>query len=322
MRALSERLRFDVSLEDLQTFLAVADLGSFSRAAERMSLSQPSISNRVKRLEAKLMVPLLHRTSRSVTLTEEGRMLQAEASETLQGLDALLREFGRQASRRAQQVDVAATLTVAVVALPPIVRAFQDRNREITVRLHDLDWRDVLASVADGRCEIAVMNNRDGRTDLEFECLVTEPSVIVAPRGHPLLDMDAVPFEEAMKYPILNPARQSLPMSAVISEAGRRGLAVPFSPAAPDVANVLTLISMAAAGLGVFVFAASLIPAELRNVVGVVPFADFDLPREFGLVTAKHRPLSASARRFRDFIRSSVKVGPQGWVVDRERALI
>ena len=80
MPRVPSKQRFDVSLEHLKTFLAVAGLGSFGRAATQLSLSQPSVSNRVRRLEEKLAVRLLNRTTRRVQLTADGHRLKAKAS--------------------------------------------------------------------------------------------------------------------------------------------------------------------------------------------------------------------------------------------------
>jgi DNA-binding transcriptional LysR family regulator len=84
---------FRFHLPELETFLVVLEEGQFSKAAERLCISQPTASSRVKKLESVLRVQLLVRTTRSVEPTEEGRLLQAAATDALSGLYDVLRQF-------------------------------------------------------------------------------------------------------------------------------------------------------------------------------------------------------------------------------------
>ena len=308
-----ERYRFDVGLEDLQTFVAIAELGSFSRAAERMNLSQPSISNRVRRLEEKLLVRLLDRTTRKVELTAEGRRLYLQSAETLKRLRDLLREFTGEAAARDRQVHVAATLMVATVGLPSLLRGFHEAHPQITATLNDLTPPQALARVADGRCDLAVMSMREPSAGVQFEPLFDDPCVVVTSRGHPLLRQEAVSLAAVLSEPLLSPEGHVDLRRAVQAEADRLGLNVKLAPEARGVSNAFTLLAMAAAGLGVCIHPRSFIPAELEPTLGIRPLADAQIVRTFGLVTPETRPLTPAARRFRDFVRAAVGAGPNPW---------
>ena len=298
-----EKHRFDVGLEDLQTFLAVAELGSFSRAAEHLNLSQPSISNRVRRLEEKLLVRLLDRTTRQVELTEQGRRLFVQSSEMLRGLRNLLQEFNAEAQLRYRQVKVATTFTVATIGLPPVLRLFRDAHPTVTLMLHDLAADDAVDQVADGRCDLGVMARIDPRPGVSFEPLVSVPCVVVTALGHPLLRHPAAPFAEVLEHALLIPKGHVGLRQSIQDEAAKRGLAVSMSPEAWGVSNIMTLIAMAAAGFGVCIHPRPFVPNELEPTIGVVPLADCEIIRTFGIVTADDRTLSPSARRFCDFLR-------------------
>ena len=190
--------RYDVGLEDLQTFLAVAELGSFSQAASRLNLSQPSISNRVRRLEEKLLVRLLQRTTRRVELTPQGRRLYVQASETLRSLRALFQEFGSEASTRERQVKVAATLTVATIGLPPLLRRFHDAHPAMSLALQDCTPAEAVDQVVDGTCDVAVLAMIEPRPGVSFEPLVADPCVVVTSLGNRLLRHKAAPFAEVL----------------------------------------------------------------------------------------------------------------------------
>lgn len=308
-----EKQRFDVSLEDLQTFLAVANLGSFSTAASRLSLSQPSVSNRVRRLEEKLGVRLLDRTTRKVSLTSDGARLHAEASITLRSLTDLLRDFGAQAQARRLEVNVAATLSVATVALPPIVGTFTHQRPDLAVRLHDMTPLDAVNAVLEGHCDIGVLVVENVPDRLMFEPLLRDSCVVVTPLHHPLLNKGKASLAEVLEYEILSTDQHTALRHAINLVAQERGLEVKLVSTAISLSNVITLLAMTVAGLGLCIHPRSLIPVELRPLVGIVELCDCEIVRTFGLLTSRERPLSLSARAFCEHLRKTVTEGPFGW---------
>lgn len=308
-----ERYRFDVSLEDLQTFLAVAELGSFSRAAELLNLSQPTISNRIRRLEEKLLARLLDRTTRRVELTAQGRRLYLQSSETLATLRVLLNEFTGEAAARAREVHVAATMMVASLGLPHLIRAFHAQQPAMSVAVHDLLPQEAVHEVATGQCDLAVMARSEHTGSVAFEPLFTEICVAITRRGHSLLRHEAAPLAEVLAEPLLIPKGQQDLFNTIQAEADRLGLEIRLAPEAQGVRNTFTLLAMAAAGLGVCIHPRCFIPAELKPTIGSVRLRDASVLREFGLATPRDRTPGPAARRFIDFMRNAVKPGPNPW---------
>jgi DNA-binding transcriptional LysR family regulator len=308
-----ERYRFDVSLEDLQTFLAVAELGSFSRAAEQLHLSQPSISNRIRRLEEKLLTRLLDRTTRRVELSPNGRRLYLQSSDTLAALRMLLREFTGEAAARAREVHVAATMMVASLGLPRLVRSFHEKHPGIRVVVHDLIPQQASDELVAGNCDLAVMARSEYTVGFSFEPLFDDACVAVTQRGHQLLRHDTAPLAEILREPLLIPRGQRELYSAIEAEATRHGLEIILAPEAQGVGNTFTLLAMAAAGLGVCIHPRHFIPGELEPTIGFVPIGDASIVRHFGLLTVRDRQLSPAARGFHEFMRRSVKPGPKPW---------
>ena len=303
---ITQKQRFDISLEDLQTFLVVAELRSFSRAAQKLSLSQPSVSNRVRRLEEKLAVRLLTRTTRNVVMTPDGERLHRQASAALRDLQLLCQEFSVQADIGRHRVDIAATPMVSTVALPAIIRSFNDRHPELTVRLRDSNTSEAFEAVLDGQCDLAVMVLGQQRSDIDFELLIEDECVVVTPLKHPLLKKRAVTLAEALNYPLLSMDLHIALRQVVLAEAGKRGLKVDLASQALRVSSTMTLLAMAAAGLGVCIHPRSLIPTEFLPTVGYVKLRDCRIIRAFGIVTAHGRELSVAARTFRNFLRTTI----------------
>ena len=313
MTSAIERYRFDVSLEDLQTFLTVAELGSFSRSAALLNLSQPTISNRVRRLEEKLLTRLLDRTTRRVELTPGGRRLYEQSSDTLTSLRLLLNEFTGQAAARAREVHVAATMMVASLGLPHLMRDFHEKHPAVSAAVHDLLPQEALAEIASGECDLAVMARNEHTANFRFEPLFKDVCVAIAQRGHPLLRHEAVSLAQVLAEPLLIPKGQQELFNTIQAAADRLGIAIRLAPEAQGVRNTFTLLAMSAAGLGVCIHPSCFIPAELKPTIGSVPLSDATIVREFGLVTAPDRLLSPAARLFWEFMRVSVKPGPNPW---------
>ena len=307
-----EEHRFDISLNDLQSFLAVARAGSFSAAARRLNLSQPAVSGRIGRLEGRLGVKLFARTTREVRTTPEGRLLRDEAEASLTGLRLLLERFRADAEVRSRRVDVAATMAISTIILLPLLRRFHARHPAIAVRVEDCSPATALSAVRDGKCEIAVLGLYEPVDDLAFDELVTDRCVVAARPDHPVFDGKPVPFETLVAHPLLLPGA-NLPLRRLIeAEATRRGLTVRLVPEAENIRNVVTALAMAAAGLGVFLPPASLVPAEYRGIVATAPFADFEVRPRYGIVSLS-TALSPSARRFADFLKATIPRGDAGW---------
>src|SRR6266516_1026116 len=125
------------TLRELEAFLDVARLGSFTRAARSLNMSQPALTVRIRHLEEALGVRLLDRTTRSVALTQIGREFLPVVARVLGEIDAVAVNARDVAGRRRGVVTVAALPSAASTLLPAIIAAFKARHRGIVVRLRD-----------------------------------------------------------------------------------------------------------------------------------------------------------------------------------------
>jgi DNA-binding transcriptional LysR family regulator len=258
-------------------------------------------------------VRLLLRNTRSVALTADGNRLYKQASATLHDLRLLCQDFNATAEARRNQVEVAATMMVATIALPPIVKAFTDRDPQSTVRLLDSSPAGAISAVREGRCDMAIMVLAEPTSGLQFETLTSDECVVVTPRNHPLLARHQPTLAEVLAYPLLSPDTHVALRQFIVDEATKRGLNVRLAPEALGVSNVMTMLAMAAAGIGVCIHPRTLIPADFLPAIGVVPLKDCQFVRTFGIVTAENHELSPAARKFRDFLRSAIKRPDTGW---------
>ena len=304
--AVTRKARLSIGAEELETFLAVAELGSFSRAAERLSLAQPSITNRVQRLERDLRTRLFERTTRAVTLTQEGERLRARVEPVMRSLQSIIDDFCEQAETRSQMVVVAATPMLATVLMPPIISRFTKANPTVQVELQDQITERLSSDIRAGRVDFALVARQPPAEGITFETVAADPFAVIGPKGHPALTSGRVSAAALTRYPFLILGAHRNEFEALVAEAAAEGLML---RAVRTVKNVSTLLGLVAEGLGL-----TMLPRVILRVVSMgdetrFAMASLDgvaLTREYGIASLAGREWSPGARAFAVALRSEL----------------
>jgi len=291
-----------IGLSELETFIVVAELGSFSKAAERMHLSQPAVTTRVKKLEALLGTKLLLRTTRNVVVTRAGELLAARASEALQSLRVVLTDMATDKATARRRVNVTSTPMLAATLLPRAIRLFVERYPDVQVAVSDLRYTEAIASLQRGDSEIGFMALDRPHPTLRFEPLITDDLVLVVPGMHSLAAKKSITLTELAPYPIMVLEQYVALRAKVSDEFAHHGLR--FLPMV-TAGNLLTLLGMVDAGNGI-----ALLPSSVAQLNAMIPRATVrilgnDLVRRYGIVVRKKAKLSVVTRNFCDFLRST-----------------
>ena len=170
----------------LRYFLAVADHGSFTRGAESVGISQPSISQQIAKLETELGTPLFHRLGKSVELTEVGRRLVPRARDILASLADMKLLIPALAGEASGPLRIGTVPTIAQCVLPPIVKRFVVEHPKVEFTLHEDDRHTLLHQVHQGSLDLAVMSRAMPPEQILSETLLNEDFVLVLPRKHQL----------------------------------------------------------------------------------------------------------------------------------------
>ena len=190
-------------LEQLQTFLAVAETGSFQKAAQKCGVTQSAISRQVQALEADLGAPLFHRMAQA-KLTIAGERLLPRAKKICQEWQNATNEITDLISGKQPELCVAAIHSICSHHLPPILQWFCRDYPEVQLRVTALGSDRSLKVLRDGLVDLAiVMNNRFLTTspDMVVQTLYEEPIRVLVAARHPLAAYDEIPWSELTKYP-------------------------------------------------------------------------------------------------------------------------
>jgi DNA-binding transcriptional LysR family regulator len=185
-----------VNLRQLEYFAVIAEEGSFTRAAERLLVAQPSLSQQIGALEAELGGPLLERMPRGVRLTTAGQSFLPEARAAISHADRARRSVRMALGLEAGHLEIAAATSAAAGILPSVLRRWQELHPTIEVSLREYPHRRLLDDgVRDGDGDMAV-GSPPGNWEGPIEPLGWEEFVLVLPDGDPLLGRRSIPLAD------------------------------------------------------------------------------------------------------------------------------
>jgi DNA-binding transcriptional LysR family regulator len=250
-----------MELRHLRYFLAVAEEGQFTRAAARLHIQQPPLSQQIQELEQELGFALFTRQPRGVALTAPGETFAAHARSVLRDLDQAVTHARRVANGQVGTVRVALTSSAAFHPLTPAaIRSFRDTYPEIAIEMNEVNAAEIIEMMLNGRADVAVLRKPiEMPAELRFELLAEERMLLVLPVGHRLVSTRSVALERLASEPFIFVRRPGAP--GMYADFIRACQAKGFEPRVVDeVPRMVTAINLVAAGGGV-----SLVPASMER---------------------------------------------------------
>jgi DNA-binding transcriptional LysR family regulator len=248
-----------MELHHLRDFVAVAEELHFGRAARRLHMAQPPLSQQVRRLEAELGTPLFVRSRRHVALTAAGAALLPHARRALQAA-----EQGVEAARRAARGEtgrIALGFVGSAMAgpLPAILRAFRAECPDVELALHQMTTAAQAGALRAGELDLGCLRPPLRDPGVALAPILTEALAVALPAGHPAAGQDPVNLATLAAAPFVAPPRPE--GEAFADHVSAACAAAGFQPTVAQVATEMsTLLGLVAAGLGV-----ALVPASLAS---------------------------------------------------------
>jgi DNA-binding transcriptional LysR family regulator len=185
----------------LRYFVAVAEELHFTRAAGRLYIGQPALSEQIRRLEGELGVELLRRTTRKVELTPAGVEFLSRARRILAEADEALADASRAARGETGTIRVATGATAGLELVPRVLRSFRESRPLVHLDLHQIDWEDSYRGLRDGSVDAAFVWLPFQQGALSFAALHVEPRVVALEAGHPLARERELHLEQLVGEP-------------------------------------------------------------------------------------------------------------------------
>lgn len=283
-----------INFKVLSTFLAVAENGSFRKAAEQMNLSLPAVSMQVKQLEARLGVALFQRTTRKVELTREGEQLMISARKAMAELDAALMGIEQAANAQQGHLAFACVPTIAGTRLPALLTEFARRYPGVSVRVRELTQPELLEAVRRREVDFGIGPQPEKAGELHCQPLFDDAYMALMPAGHPIASKSGISLRELARVPLLTLGRSQFQrqlLQALRDEGLTPDLNYEFT-------HVSTMVAMVRSGLGVGILPGVAVPGtrSLKALRIVRPA----MSRTLAIITIRGHSLSPAAARFVD----------------------
>jgi DNA-binding transcriptional LysR family regulator len=248
-----------MELRHLHYFIAVAEDLHFSRAAERLHISQPPLSQQIRDLEDELGVKLFERTKRQVHLTEAGKVFLDRSYLLLAQLEQAIAETQRIGRGEVGQLAIGFVDSAMYTSLPEMLKGFREQFPAVELRLHEMTTAQQIQALYDKQIDVGIVRSAISEPGLSVECFLPESLVVALPETHPLSAQTQVSLSTlADEFFILFPAKLGpVFYGQIIHSCQQAG----FRPkVAQEAVQMQTIVGLVAAGLGI-----AIVPASMQN---------------------------------------------------------
>ncbi|MBI4783737.1 MAG: LysR family transcriptional regulator [Oscillatoriophycideae cyanobacterium NC_groundwater_1537_Pr4_S-0.65um_50_18] len=249
-----------MELRHLRYFVAVAEELNFSRAAARLHIAQPPLSQQIRSLEAELGVQLFERNKHRVSLTEVGELFLAEARQTLIQAERAIQTAQRASQGELGRLVIGFASSIAYSIFPDILRAFRERFPEVELILHELNTSLQTEGVHNGTIDLGFVHLPIAEERFNLLTILEEPLVIALPKTHPLavrsqLSLASLAGDRFILFPRYVASGFYDQVLSACQQAG-------FTPNVIQEARLMqTIVCLVAGGMGV-----AIVPASLKNL--------------------------------------------------------
>ena len=286
-----------MDFDQIETFLEVARLSSFSRAAEKRLRTQPAISSQIRALEEEVGARLLDRSGGKVSITAPGKLFQKFAEEMLEARKAMLTAIAETERVPRGEIVVGANEGTCLHILPEVFAEFKKQYPDVAVNITRSDYAKILESVIDNSVDFGVVSLPVNDPRLTVVLIHRDELVIIAPPQHPLAKMKSATISETAEFPLIVP-KAGHTRDALENLFHERRLKPRYTMEL-DSSELLKRFVAADAGVGFI--ARSNVQEDVRaRALAAIPISDAQVRRDLALVFRKDKALSRAALAFID----------------------
>jgi DNA-binding transcriptional LysR family regulator len=296
----------NLTMQQLEALIHLVEERSFSRAAKKMHLTQPSLTKHIRNVEEALGAKIVNRSSRSLALTPEGRVLYDYARRIIKLRDEARDRVLRLREEEAGDIRIAASTIPATYILPYAIGGFRKKHPRIRTTVRTADSSDVIETVLDNGAEIGFIGKKPSGGKLIAEELWKDRLVLAVPSGHPWAKRRAVRVADISAAPFVIREKGSGTREALeecLRETAGPGL--PHLNIAAELGSSEAVKEAIIAGLGISVVSVHAIRRELKSgLLTALAIEGCPIERSFYLIYRRQFDLMTHHKIFLDFIRT------------------
>ena len=299
--------------DQLASFLQVAKLSSFSRAAEKLYRTQPAISAQVRLLEQECGEKLFDRSGKRVLLTQAGEILCRYAEKLLDMQKEALQAIAELNQTPRGKLHIGANEATCLYVLPKTFAQFKHRYPLVQISIYRNFSHKILQKVQEDAVDLGIVTLPQTANNIEIIPLFRDEVQVVVPKNHPLAKHKRVTIEEMTHYPLVIPktGRTRVMLDRLLRDYRDQ---VQISM---ELASVETIKKFVGAGLGISIISRTYAQAEVAaGVLKLIPLEGLKLHRELGLIYRRDRYLSLPAKIFIEVVRATTLAPKSGSPTD------
>ena len=286
-----------MDFDQLETFIEVARLSSFSRAAEKRFRTQPAISSQIRSLEEEVGAKLLDRSGGKVSVTASGKIFLKFAEELLESRKTMLTTIAETERVPRGEIVVGANEGTCLHILPEVFAEFKKQYPDVNISINRADYAKILESVIDNSVDFGVVSLPVNDPRLTIVLIHRDELVIIVPPKHPLAKAKSATVAETAIYPLIVP-KGGHTRDALENLFYERKLKPRYTMEL-DSSELLKRFVAADAGIG-FIARSNVAEDVLASALVAIPISDATIRRDLALVFRKDKALSRAALAFID----------------------
>ncbi len=295
-----------MNLHQLRIFSTVARLASFSRAAEALHISQPSVSIQVADLERALGVELFEQLGKRIYLTDAGRVIEDYAHRILSLVDEAQDAVGEVTELHRGRLAVGASTTPGTYLLPKVLGRYEERFPKIAVTLEIGHTRRIQERLLRNELDVGIVGWLGSPQNFVVQPLLDDELVVLASPRHPLAAAAGMPVAALQDHRVILSERGTGTREAI--DSALRGVEIELAPAM-ELGSIEAIKESVAEGLGITILSRLAVTAETAaGRLVIVPLTDLVLKRVFAIVYHRDKRISPAIQVFLDMLRASVIV--------------
>ena len=299
-----------MDLRQLETFVEVAKLKSFSKAAEKLFITQPTVTNHIQNLEKELGTLLINRFGKKITLTDAGNLLYKYAINIINSCEMAKFDLATYQGKIQGHLHIYSSSVPRKYVLPNIIKNFLTKYPDVSFNLSDKDSKKVVKSILDGETDFGIVGAKYPSNSLEYIELMEDKLLLITPNT-PVYDKPNYSYIDKnvlFKDKILFREEGSGTRDLIESKLEKAGISLGQLNVMAYIEDTETIKELVSLGVGVSFLSEKAVSDDIKlDKYKVYYINDIDLTRKFYFVFHKNRQLSPLSETFKNFILEYIK---------------